>query len=70
MLKFQNNYLDINTIYFVENYITLKLKCCMMKWSIFYFFRLLIIGFILKKNTFKSVIKLVYALFVYMVLYL
>ena len=33
------------------------------------FFRLLIIGFILK-NTFKLVIKLVYALFVYMVLYL
>ena len=33
------------------------------------FFRLLIIGFI-KKNSFKLVIKLVYTLFVYMVLYL
>ena len=34
------------------------------------FFRLLIISFILKNFPFKVVIKLVYVLFVYMVLYL
>ena len=42
--------MEICSMYFAENYIIVKLKCCMMLQSTFYFSKLLIISFIQKQT--------------------
>ena len=66
--NFRYKYLENHTVYFVENYMTVKLKCCIIIFFIFSIFKIINYHFNSEYFTFKLVVKLLSALFVNTVL--
>ena len=66
--NFRYTYLENRSVYFVENYMIVKLKCCIIRCYIFYlFFQMIKYQLNSEYFTFKLVLKLLSALSVYMV---
>ena len=66
--NFRYKYLKNHTVYFVENYMIVKLKYCIIIFYTFYFFLIINYHFNSENFTFKLVVKLLSALSVNMVL--
>ena len=64
---FRYKYLENRTVYFVENYMIVKLKYCIIRCTIFIFFQMIKYHFNSEYFTFILVVKLLSALSVYMV---
>ena len=54
--NFRYKYLENHTVYFVENYMVLKLKYCIIRFYIFYFFKIINYHFNSEYLTFKLVV--------------
>ena len=66
--NFRYKYLENHTVYFVENYMVVKLKYCIIRFYLFYFFKIINYHFNSEYFTFKLVVKLLSALSVNTVL--
>ena len=66
--NFRYKYLENHTIYFVENYMIVKLKYCIIIFYTFYFLKIINYHFNSENFTFKLVVKLLSALSVNTVL--
>ena len=66
--NFRYKYLENHTVYFVENYMVMKLKYCIIRFYIFYFFKIINYHFNSEYFTFKLVVKLLSVLSVNTVL--
>ena len=66
--NFRYKYLENHAVYFVENYMVVKLKYCIIRFYIFYFFKIINYHFNSEYFTFKLVVKLLSALSVNTVL--
>ena len=66
--NFRYKYLENHTVYFVENYMVVKLKYCRIRFYLFYFFKIINYHFNSEYFTFKLVVKLLSALSVNTVL--
>ena len=60
--NFQYKYLENHTVYLVENYMSVKLKYCIIRYYIFYFFKIINYHFNSEYFIFKIVVKLLSAL--------
>ena len=66
--NFRYKYLENHTVYFVENYMIVKLKYCIIIFYTFYFLKMINYHFNSENFTFKLVVKLLSALSVNTVL--
>ena len=66
--NFRYKYLENHTVYFVENYMIVKLKYCIIRFYIFYFSLIINYHFNSEYFTFKLVVKLLLSLSVNTVL--